>query len=232
MDLIEEFSLPSEGKIYKTEIKWENRIRAPRLCDKGIGDLSKKNKIQAGVLEKCILEPLGINPYDLHSSDYTYLNLKQRMAAKGSKMMLDIRCQCGNHQEEEIDLNEVKIVKPKLPFDLNYTMATGEEIELRYFTPRILDQIKDNVSRFKEDYPDATQDVSLQETCRAIIVSVDGEKLPYSQMTNFLLNSYEVDLINMIDKVLSTNFGPVLIQKRRCSECKNLITFSISPDKG
>lgn len=233
MDLKEPFKLPSEGKIYSKPLTSDYTIRAPRLCDKGIGNTNKKNKIQSEILKKCLEPTPEIDPYDWHTSDYTAANLAQRIAARGDKMKLILRCsRCGNTEEIEVDLSQVKVNPPKLPFDLKYTTADEHEVELRFFTPRMLDTIKDNAAKFKEDYPEATQDVGLQETIRAIIVSVDGEKIPYSQMTNFILNCYEVDLYRMVDKVVSTNFGPELIQKRRCSNCGEVIPFTISPDRG
>ena len=236
MDLIQEFSLPSKGKIYQGEVRAEGRIRAPRLCDKGIGDLSRRNKIQAEVLNKTILDPgLGIDAYDLHVGDYTYLNLIQRIVSRGKDMKLTVTCPyCGATKEITIDLSEVKINPPKLPLDLTYETRSGDRIQLRFYTPRLLDNIRYNTEKFKEDFPDATQDVGLQESARALIVSVNDEKLTYSQMTNYLLNSYEMDLIDMVEKAVNTGFGPVLVQSTTCSNraCRKKITFSISPDNG
>ena len=233
MDLKEEFVLPSGGKIYDKAIEANYTIRAPRLCDKGIGDTNKRLKIQAGVLKKCLDPTPEIDPYDWHTSDFTAANLAQRLVARGKDMDLILHCKnCDNEQRETIDLSEIKITEPKLPLDLEYTTKDGKKIQLRFFTPRILDDIKDAIKDFKKQFPEADHDISLQETCRAIIVSIDGEKLPYSSMTNFLMNSYEVDLLGMIDKATSTNFGPVLIQKRKCKECGKDIVFSVSPDQG
>lgn len=232
MDLKESFTLPSGGKIYSKEITAEYTIRAPKLKDKGIGDLRSKNKIQSECLRKCLDPVPEIDPYDWHTSDYTAANLAQRMAAKGKIMPLLIKCPCGHSEEIEIDLSKIKINKPKLPFDLEFETSTGDKLQLRFFTPRILDSIKTNSEKFKEEFPEATQDLGLQETCRALIVSVNGQKLPYSQMTNYLLDSYEVDLEGLISKVFSTNFGPVLTQTRECSKCGKTLTFSISPDNG
>lgn len=232
MDLKEPFNLPSEGKIYSKEVTSDYTIRAPRLRDKGIGDLRFKNKIQSECLKKCLEPQPEIDPYDWHTSDFTAANLAQRMAAKGKMMPLLIKCTCGHQEEIEVDLSTLKINKPKLPLDLKYETSTGDLIDLRFFTPRILDSIKTNIDKFKEEFPGATQDLGLQETCRAIIVSVNGQKLPYSQMTNYLLDSYEEDLNKMVEKVFSTNFGPVLIQTRKCSKCNKTLTFSVSPDNG
>lgn len=232
MDLKEPFSLPSGGKIYQKEITSDYTLRAPKLRDKGIGDLRSRNKIQSECLKKCLEPTPEIDPYDWHTSDYTAANLAQRMVAKGKIMPLLIRCTCGHSEEIEVDLSKVKVTKPKLPFDLEYETSTGDKLQLRFFTPRILDSIKTNTNSFKEEFPEAKHDISLQETCRALILSVNGQKLTYSQMTNYLLDSYEVDLTGLIDKVFSTNFGPVLIQTRECSKCKKTITFSISPDNG
>ena len=222
MDLKEPFTLPSEGKIYKVKMNPEFTIRAPRLCDKGIGDLRLKNRVQADVLKK-ILDPTPeVDPYDWHTSDFTAANLAERLVS------------CGHSQKVVVDLSKVKSTKPKLPLDLTYNAKNGDTIELRYFTPRILDSIRNNIETFKDEYPDATQDVELQETVRALIVSINGDKPTHSHLTNYILNSYEVDLFGIIDKAISTNFGPILTQKMKCGnrKCQATITYSISPDRG
>lgn len=236
-DLKEEFNLPSEGKeeVYGKEITSEYTIRAPRLSEKGIGDLTRKNKLQAEVLYKCLDPKPEIHPYDWHTGDYTAANLKQRIAARGKMMPLIVRCSnpnCKREERIEVDLDQVKITKPKLPFDLTYETSQGEKVELRFFTPHILDDIRINTEKYKKDYPEADHNISLQETVRAIVVSIDGEKKPYSAMTNWIMNCYEVDLINMIDKATSNNFGPVLVQSFTCPECGKETLYSISPDNG
>lgn len=235
MDLKEPFTLPSEGKIYKVKMNPEFTIRAPRLCDKGIGDLRLKNRVQADVLKK-ILDPTPeVDPYDWHTSDFTAANLAERLVSLGNLMEIMVTCRvCGHSQKVVVDLSKVKSTKPKLPLDLTYNAKNGDTIELRYFTPRILDSIRNNIEAFKDEYPDATQDVELQETVRALIVSINGDKPTYSQLTNYILNSYEVDLFGIIDKAISTNFGPVLTQKMKCGnrKCQATITYSISPDRG
>ena len=236
-DLKEEFNLPSEGKeeVYGKKITSEYTIRAPRLSEKGIGDLTRKNKLQAEVLYKCLEPKPEIHPYDWHTGDYTAANLKQRIAARGKMMPLIVRCSnpnCKREERIEVDLDQVKITKPKLPFDLTYETSQGEKIELRFFTPHILDDIRINTEKYKKDYPEANHNISLQETVRAIVVSINGEKKPYSVMTNWIMNCYEVDLINMIDKATSNNFGPVLVQSFTCPECGKETLYSISPDNG
>lgn len=236
-DLKEEFNLPSEGKeeVYGKKITSEYTIRAPRLSEKGIGDLTRKNKLQAEVLYKCLEPKPEIHPYDWHTGDYTAANLKQRIAARGKMMPLIVRCSnpnCKREERIEVDLDQVKITKPKLPFDLTYETSQGEKIELRFFTPHILDDIRINTEKYKKDYPEADHNISLQETVRAIVVSINGEKKPYSVMTNWIMNCYEVDLINMIDKATSNNFGPVLVQSFTCPECGKETLYSISPDNG
>ena len=234
MDLKEPFRLPG-GKIYGEGMDQEFTLRAPRLCDRGIGNLSSKRKVQAETLYVCLEPKPKVHPYDWHTSDYTAANLAQRIIARGTKMPLLIRCSnpdCGLVHEEQIELDKVKINPPKLPLNLTYKTKDNDIWELSYFTPRILDEIRANVKKFQKDFPEADQDISLQETARAIIKTVNGEKKPYTQMTSYLLNCYETDLKEAIAQVMLTNYGPVLQQTCVCPACKTLITFSISPDEG
>ena len=228
MDLIEEVVLPSKGLVYNKEIKWSNRLRAPRLCDKGIGDLTKVNKLQASILDKTLLEPLGMSAYDLHTADFLYLNFMQRQIAKAGKpYKIRIKCQhCGAEQEIDFDLNNLKInylsKKPKYEFKT----LDGELIEYTFLTPRKIDEAKEKAELYREEYPgDDEMDIELLELLRSVIVKVDGEKPTYSQMTDFIKGMYIDDSNEFLAQLMSVDFGLDLNQTAKCSKCGKTIKF-------
>lgn len=219
MDLIEEFTLPSKGLVYDKEIKWQNRIRAPRLKDKGIGDLTKKNKLQAGILDKTILEPLGISAYDLHTADFLYLNFKQRHLSSASKpYKVRVKCPfCQTQQDLDVDLGNIKINYLQEKPSYEFTTMDGETLKYTYLTPRKIDEAQEAADLFKEEYPETDQDVQLQELLRAVIVSIDGVKPTHSQMIDFISNMYIEDSEKFLTELTTVNFGLDLNQSAKCS---------------
>lgn len=227
MDLIEEVVLPSKGLVYDKEIKWSNRLRAPRLCDKGIGDLTKRNKLQASILDKTLLEPLGMSAYDLHTADFLYLNFVQRQIAKaGAPYKIKIKCQkCGEEQLVDFNLDNVKVNYLSEKPEYKYTTLDGSEIEYTYLTPRKIDEAKEAADLYKEEFPGADQDIQLQELLRSIILKVDGVKPTHSQMTDFINNLYVEDSDRLLEKIMNIDFGLDLNQTAKCSKCGKTINF-------
>lgn len=227
MDLIEEVVLPSKGLVYDKEIKWSNRLRAPRLCDRGIGDLTKKNKLQASILDKTLLEPLGMSAYDLHTADFLYLNFMQRQIAKaGQPYKIKIKCEhCGAEQLVDFDLKELKVNYLAEKPEYRFKTLSGEEIEYTFLTPRKIDEAKEAAELYREEYPEADQDVELQELLRSVILKVDGVKPTHSQMTDFINNMYIEDSDSFLERLMTINFGLDLQQTAKCTKCKKTIKF-------
>ena len=227
-DLIEEVSLPSRGLVYATEVKWNNQLRAPRLADKGIGDLTKKNKLQAGILDKTLMEPLGISAYDLHTADFLYLNVRQRLLSKGNKpYKVKVKCsRCGFEHVIDINLAELEVKQLKEKPDYTFKTLDEKVIEYKYLTPRAFDDARDAADQYKEDFPDADQDVYLQELLRRIIVTIDGVKPTHSQMTGLINNLYISDVDDLLAKVMNVEFGVVLDRSMKCT-CGKKIEYTI-----
>lgn len=229
IDLIEEVTLPSQGLVYDNQITWKNRLRAPRLMDRGIGDLTRKNMLQAGILDKTLLEPLGISAYDLHVADFIYLNFMQRQISKGDKpYLVKVKCAaCKREQEADIPLSEIKIKKLKEKPSYVFTTSDKQDIEYSYMTPKIFDLAKENADQFKEDFPEANQDVYLQELLRLVIKTIDGQKLTYSQITGAIGNLLLSDVDALLVKIMTYDFGLDLEQSVKCTNCGKKIIFNL-----
>lgn len=230
MDIITEFELPSRGLVYGKEVKWKNRIRAPRLSDKGIGDTTKLNLLQATVLDKTILEPLGISAYDLHSADFLYLNLVQRLLSKGKKpyKIHSICPKCKTENSIDFDLTQLNPVVLKEKPKYEYTTLDDNVIEFTYLTARAFDEIRENVLEFKETYPETDTDVNTQEILRKIIVRVDGNRPTYSQMTEFIQSLQISDIDELLTQVFHPNFGLDLTKnKHKCSKCGKVFEYDL-----
>lgn len=229
MDIIREFQLPSKGLVYGTDVKWQNRIRAPRLVDRGIGDFTRKNKLQAGILDKTVLEPLGISAYDLHTADFLYLNFVQRQLTKGDDpYKISVTCKkCGATHEIDFNLDTVEVNYLKEKPDMSYKTLDGQEIELNFLTPRIFDDAKIATEAYKEQFPAADHDIHLQELLRLAIGKIDGRSLTYSQKTEFIKNLYEKDTNKILIKLMDVDFGLQLEQTMVCPNCSKSFKFTL-----
>ena len=231
MDIIEEVQLPSKGLVYDKEIAWKNRLRAPRLCDKGLGDMTRKNQLQANILDKTLVESLGISAYDLHYADFIYLNFKQRQLTMGNKpFKIQVKCsnpKCQVLHKLDIDLSEIDIKFLEEKPEYLYTTLDGDEIEYTFATPRIFDDAKVNSEEFKETYPETEVDTQFQELLRLLIKRVNGGKKTYSQMTAFISNLYMSDIMEILNNATNVDFGLNLDKSIKCPNCGKRIDFTI-----
>lgn len=230
-DIITEVGLPSKGLLYDKEIQWQNQLKAPRLRDKGLADSTRKLKLQAGILDSTLVQPLGISAYDLHVIDYIYLNMRQRQLSKGSApYRILVRCKkCEKIHRVPIDLSQLEVVT--LKDKPNYTITTmdGDEVVFTFTTPRILDDLIDNAKAFREEYEDTTLSLDYlqtQEYLRLIIKSVNGQKITYAQMTNFIENLYMDDSKEILERSRTGDFGVQFIQSFQC-DCGNTVVYEI-----
>lgn len=231
-DIISEFILPSNGKLYSEEVQWKNQIRAPRLKDRGLGDSTRKLKLQASILDKTIIQPLGMSAYDLHTADFLYLNMRQRQLSKGdAPYKVAVVCnRCGKRHELNIKFNELEVKQLAGPLDLTYKTLEEVEIELTYLTPRMLDDCIDNARSYNEEYPEcgmSFEDLKTQELLRFVIKKVNGKRLTYAEMTDFIGNLLTEDVTGIFNKLDSFDFGVQLVRKFTCDECGKTVRYTV-----
>lgn len=228
LKMTQEFELPSRGKCYDKEIKWRNILRAPKLKDRGFGDILKKNQIQASILDKTIEEDLGMSTYDLHPADFVYLNFIQRRLLKGDEpYKIRVKCRnCGKEDDVDIPLEEIEITTLK-EYSHQEVMMGDTKIVVRFATPRILDAVGQEVELFREEFPDAEGDLEMQEYLRKVIVSVDDKRLSYPQMTSFIQNLFLTTAEEILEKSLQYEWGMQLIRKHICSACGKVMTYNL-----
>lgn len=231
-DIIVSVSLPSKGKIYDKEIQWQNQLRAPRLRDRGLGDTTRRLKLQAGILDKTLVQPLGISAYDLHTADFVYLNLMQRQLSKGNApYKVAVTCKkCGHVHNLDIDLSTLEIKPLEEVKPLVYTTIDEHELGLTFITPRMLDECIDKANDFKEEYKDtdmAFEDLKTQELLRFVIKTVDGARLSYPRMTDFISNMYSDDVDGVFSLLNDFDFGVQFQQTMTCEGCGKRIVYTL-----
>lgn len=230
-DIITEVSLPSRGLIYSKEIQWENQLRAPRLKDKGLADTTRKFKLQANILDNTLEQPLGISAYDLHTADFTYLNMRQRQLSKGGKpYKILVRCKgCGKIHKIDVDLSQLDVVALKEKPEYVFETTNGEKIRYNFITPRILDDSVSKAASFREEYPEIELDdgsLKTQEFLRLIIKEVEGKRLTYPQMTEFISLMYIDDVDALIYQAGIAEWGIQFTKELTC-DCGKLVVYEI-----
>ena len=184
MDYIisEEYTLPSLGKVYDREVKPQVKLRSMTTNEemKRLSPSDRAYKVMAEILDDCIVEDIGIPAYDLCIGDYQFLIHKLRVVTYGPEYRLECRCPyCLSTTEETINLDDIPVntytesIEKHLEFDLP---KTKKHIKLRMQTPRIIDDVSENVKDFKKRTPSFTGDAAFLFTLKALIKEVDGQK--------------------------------------------------------
>jgi len=230
-DIITEVSLPSRGLLYSKEIQWQNQLKAPRLKDRGLADSTRRLKLQANILDNTLVQPLGISAYDLHTADFIYLNLRQRQLSKGATpYRVLVRCKkCGKIHKVDVDLSTLDI--KYLTEKPDYTMETssGDVLTFTFVTPRILDDSVINAESYRETYPEVELDeetLKTQEFLRLLIKEVNGKRLTYAQMTDYITSMYISDVDLLLSKAREADFGVDFIQSFPC-DCGNTVVYEV-----
>lgn len=233
-DIVTEVTLPSNGKLYSPEVAWRNQLRAPRLRDSGFGDTTRKLKLQASILDKTLIQPLGMSTYDLHTADFVYLNYVQRKLSKGGQpYVVSVKCpNCGRVFNVSVPLEDLEVKPLEEVPDLEYTTLDGQKLKLMYITPRMLDESIEKAADFANTYKDTDLDegtLRTQELMRFIIRRVDGNMLTEAQMTQFIQNLYQEDITNIFDVVNDFDFGLQTVRTVQCENrrCKKDILYRV-----
>lgn len=230
-DIITEVTLPSKGLIYSKEIEWQNQLKAPRLRDRGLADSTRKLKLQANILDNTLVKPLGISAYDLHTADFTYLNMRQRQLSKGAApYKVLVKCKkCGKLHKVDINLADLKVNLLKDKPDFTLETAAGDKINFTFVTPRILDDSVVNAALFREEYPEVEMDeesLRTQEFLRLIIKDINGQKLSYARMTDYISSMYMFDVDELMKRAREVDFGVDFLQSFPC-DCGNTVVYEV-----
>ena len=162
--IVEEFLLPSNGEIYEDEEVNPEVVLGSMKAKHEMLRLSasdESNKIMAEIIDDCMESALGVSSYDLCLGDFQFLLFKLRIVTFGPDYELSGKCPfCGFDQSVKVNLDELDI--KYCPTDYNdmkdITLPhSGEEVRLKFQTPRMLDRINVKVKEFRrknrgEDY--------------------------------------------------------------------------------
>lgn len=185
------FTLPSEGKIYKTPINPNISLRSMTTEEEmqRLSHSERAYKILADIIDRCMIEPCGMSSYDMCIGDFQYLLYMLRVVTYGNEYELLITCPiCGTSVTEKIDITQMPVLKYDENIHKYYEFTlpkTKHKIRIKYQTPRMID---DGIIRNKEIQTKFKKaiDNSLQIDLVNIIDTIDGEHMEITQRENFV----------------------------------------------
>lgn len=232
----EGYELPSKGLVYDKDVNPHVELRSMTVRDemKLLSPSTNEYKKISEIIDGCMVgKKPGISTYDMVIGDYEYLLHKLRIVTYGSDYKMVVGCpHCDSVHEEVINLEDLQV----FDFDIDefnklktFTLPVCQKIiTLKPKTPRMIDESVIMVKDFKKAHKEITyKPEPLIETI-LVIDTVDGNKLSYSQLEDFVMNLSAKDRLYIAQKSMKlTNM--VGINARvdvTCSKCgEDISTF-------
>ena len=207
------FELPSKGKIYDVQVNPRVELRSMTARD----EMKRQNpngasqfKKLADIIEGCMIEKPAIHVYDMALSDYEFLLHKLRIVTYGSKYKMSITCpHCYHTFETEADLDQIQVLDfDEAKFEAARTITlpvSGDTIKLRVQTPRMLDEIENQVKEAKRKYKTAEIDFDLYFLLKDIIDEVNGAKMEMAKLETYINNLAAKDMLKIVNSIDAVN---------------------------
>ena len=211
-----EFTLPSEGKVYEQKVNPMFKLRSMTTADemKRLNHSDRPYKAMSDIIDGCVVEGLGISAYDLCVADYQFMLHKLRIVTYGSEYKLSSICPyCGTENDGKINLEDMEIV----PFDeeiynkyVEFELPVCKKtIRLKMQTPRILDNITLKTKDHKRKTTASSQDLNFLFTIESMIDKIDGSRPEEFKIIPFIekLSMRDTNYILQCAKKLNSFFG-------------------------
>ena len=224
--IYESFTLPSKGLIYKKPINPNVTLRSMTTIEELLrcSQTDSPYKVMSDIIEGCMKEKPDIHVYDMCIGDYQFLLHKLRAITYGKDYKMSITCpNCGEITDSIADLDSIEI----LEYDDTYNdfthitlPVTNKEIDLKYQTPRDLDEIARKNKEFQRKTK-TNLDYSLIYTMVSMIDKVDGEYLNVIQLEEFCkkLPMKDVNFLILKSDELSRKVGLDTRIITKCGQC-------------
>lgn len=178
----ENITLPSKGEVYEFNVAPDIKLRSMTTAEEmqRLSNTSSAYKNLCDIIDSCMVEDPGISSYDMIIGDYVFLLYQLRIITYGSEYKTASVCPfCGSNVVDTFNLDNLIVhsyddkIKTYQEFDLP---VSGNHIELRFQTPRIIDSINNESKDFKKKAQAITYDPTLLFTLKHIIAKIDGKK--------------------------------------------------------
>ena len=238
--IAETYELPSKGLIYDKNVSSVVKLRSMTTEDemKRLTNSDKPYKILCDIIDDCMVDDIGISSYDMCLGDYEFLLHKLRTVTYGSDYQMSVTCPvCGNISEVTCNLDELEVNSYDEDVEKLKEITlpkTGKLIELRFQTPRVLDNLTARKKDIMKKNPDLLVDPGYLLTLCSYVKSINGQILREDQIESFVRKLPMMDANYIINKAqelndrigLNTNFDC------KCKHCgyEMVSTFRFTPE--
>lgn len=193
LPIVEQFTLPSLGRVYNREINPNISLRSMTTADemRRTGTSERPLQQMASIIDDCLVDKPGISSYDMIMGDYIFLLHKLRVVTYGPEYKMTSVCPyCGTSNTDTINLDDLFVmqynsdIEKYLSFDLPVSKS---HITLRMQTPRMADdvelQTKEATKRGAKNV-----DSAFLFTLKSIVDTIDGVVPDAFRKEEFLRN--------------------------------------------
>lgn len=224
--IYESFNLPSKGKIYDREINPIITLRSMTTMEemKRLSPTDTPYKVMSDIIEDCMENKPDIHVYNMSLGDYQFLLHKLRIVTYGPNYKMLVKCkECGEVTESVANLETLEVNEwtEKIIDQQVITLPkTNREIELRFQTPRDLDQIAYRTKEMKKKVKQNI-DFSVMYTLMSLIKKVDGSVLDPLMLEEFVKKLPNRDANYILNKATQLNKKVGLDNNIsiQCSQC-------------
>lgn len=224
--VFESYTLPSRGKVYARQINPEVRLRSMTTIDemRRLSKTDRPYKQLAEIIDDCLLDDLGMSSYDLCVGDFQYLLHRLRVVTYGPSYKLASTCPyCTCTSEDVVNLDDLAVIEYSddilrhVEFDLP---ITKKHIKIRMQTPRMIDDVSVQ-NKADRKRTSSKQDSAFLLTIESLIEEVDGERLGFLDLENFVkhLPMMDTNVILEHSKKLNEGIGLDLTLDNTCDVC-------------
>lgn len=223
--IAEEYTLPSKGLVYDKQIKPTIKLRSMTTQEemKRLGKSNLVYKPMSEIIDDCLIEKPGISSYDMCIGDYQFLLYKLRVVTYGPKYKVESICPiCGRKNNYTVDLDNLTIreYSDELSKYLNITLPkSGDKIEIRMQTPRILDEIRSKSEDLQKRQPNLTGEPAFLITLQTLISRVNGQALDSIKLDDYVRKMPMADANYILKCAEKLDIGIDNSTQETCKHC-------------
>ena len=232
--IAEDFTLPSEGKVYAKPVDANIKLRSMTTEEemKRLGHSPYIYKMFSDMIDDCIVSKKDMSVYDMCLADYQYLLYKLRIVTYGPEYVVSTVCPyCGKVNTYTIDLDRLKIktysesLKKLLEFELP---VSKKIVKLRWQTPRLIDETEKKTKEQNTLSSDTSESAILYNVM-SLIDTIDGVTFDDTKKEIFVRKLAMRDTNTIIQKgrKLLTAMGLDTKITETCSGCNTEFDFSL-----
>ena len=191
--IAEEFTLPSRGKVYSTNVNPTVKLRSMTTEEemKRLSPSDRAYKNLCEIIDDCIVENPGISVYDMCLADYQFLLHKLRVVTYGADYPVTTVCPyCKNENEHVVNMNDIEVTEYNPDEFAKYfefeLPVTKKRIRLRMQTPRMIDDVTERNKELKRKSKGKSVDSAFLFSLESLIETVDGQVLDPIKREDFV----------------------------------------------